>query len=319
MPEFEKSSEVSTATTQVLEILQIRGVGVAMAREVLREAASSGESELLSILSRRSKSARSVSPAALQAARRAAEQVISSCRALRVYPISMIDPIYPPALKEIEDAPPVLYVKGQPSALIGPAAAVVGTRDATPRGKFAASTIGKTLAELGVCVVSGLALGIDTAAHTGVLLAKGTTVAILAHGLDTVTPASNQDLADRILAQGGALVSEHPPGTPPRKAEYVRRNRIQSGMSMLSIVVESGESGGSIHQASFARDQRRPLYVVYPDPSTEKQFTFAGADILIAKLGAKPLSGTRDLRRIIEEVMKTRSASPPQSQTEIRW
>lgn len=318
MPDSDKAMEASKVAVQVLELLQIPRVGQAAARDVVRASIATGESDLLKLLCHQRAAPKILSESILRNARAAAADIIARCSKAGIHLVSMLDPGYPATLKSIEDAPPIIFVKGQPSALLPQAAAVVGTRDSSKRGEFAAFTVGRTLADMGVCVVSGLALGIDTAAHSGALDRKGTTVAILAHGLDTVTPASNTPLADRILDHGGALVSEHPPGTPPRKAEYVRRNRIQSGMSKLSIVVESGESGGSIHQASFARDQRRPLFVVYPDRTKEKEFNFAGADILIARLGAKPIAGTRDLRRIVGELMKPQ-LPPDAVQNEITW
>src|SRR5690606_7231760 len=131
-------------------------------------------------------------------------------------------------------------------------------RNVTASGARIARTIGRYLARRGYVVVSGLALGTDMMAHLGVLDVGGKTVAVMAHGLHMVSPPSNTDLGEEIVRKGGALLSEHPPGTPPRRAEFVKRNRLQSGMSLASIVVESGVSGGAIHQARFTKQQQRP-------------------------------------------------------------
>jgi DNA processing protein len=188
-----------------------------------------------------------------------AKQIIDDCSVKQIAIFSLLDPQYPPRLRSIKDAPPIIYVLGSHPAILVDGGAVVGTRNASATGQRVARRIAETLTFFDLSTISGLALGIDAAAHAGALDAKGKTVAVLAHGLDTVAPKSNQKLAERILTSGGALISEHPPGVPPRPPEFVRRNRIQSGMAMFSVVVESGEVGGSMHQARFTKEQGRHI------------------------------------------------------------
>lgn len=211
--------------------------------------------------------------------------------------VSALDDNYPALLRLIVDYPPIVYVKGDIGNLNQVACAVVGTRQASHLGTSWAKQIAATLTEHGLAIVSGLALGIDTAAHEGTLRASGKTIAILAHGLDRVTPSSNAQLAARILGSGGSLLSEHPPGVPPRRAEYVRRNRLQSGMSVCSIVVESAREGGAIHQARFTKEQGRDLFTVIPGPETpgHQEFNRDGAQYLIGELGARVIGSKGDL------------------------
>lgn len=216
--------------------------------------------------------------------------------------LSPLDADYPLPLTHIDDFPPVIYVKGNVACLKMPSCAVVGTREASRLGLSWARQIAEIFANEGYCIVSGLALGIDTAAHEGALRANGRTVAVLAHGLDKVTPASNKALGQRILDEGGAWVSEHPPGTPPRRAEYVRRNRIQSGMSLCSVVVESGEEGGAIHQGNFTTKQGRLLLSVRPSQSTpgSSDFNYGGVTRLARDAKARVIEAREDLLDILQ-------------------
>ncbi len=213
----------------------------------------------------------------------------------------MLDQEFPARLLEIEDVPPILYVKGNSQILNSKCAALVGTRKSSTAGEEMCGIAASVLVEEGFAVVSGLALGIDSAAHVRTLGEKGNTVAVLAHGLDRVTPSQNEVLAEKILQSGGALVSEHPPGVPPMKAEYVRRNRIQSGMSLCSIIAESGEAGGSIHQATFTVRQGRKLFVIFP-PRPPEGFNTSGALHLIHSLNATPVSSREELRKFLREL-----------------
>lgn len=225
-------------------------------------------------------------------------RLLERCAAASIWIMSALDEKYPPLLRSIADFPPILYGRGSIQAVSHiPAVAVVGTREASELGRVWAHKIAKLLAENQVSTVSGLALGIDTAAHHGALEGHGITVAVMAHGLDTIAPASNRDLAASILESGGVLISEHPPGVPPRPPEFVRRNRIQSGMSVASIVVESGEIGGAIHQAKFTYDQGRLLYAALPPEELRRQYDFkaSGAGVLMARFGAKAIESQGQL------------------------
>ena len=212
----------------------------------------------------------------------------------------------PQALTEIADPPPILYLRGSIEVLSQPAIAVVGTRKASVAGAQNARIVARVLVRRGFVVVSGLALGIDTHAHGGALDEGGITVAVLAHGLDTVAPASNRILAERILEGGGSLVAEHPPGVPPRRPEFVRRNRILSGLCLASVVVESDVSGGAMHQAEFTKAQGRTLMTILAaSDETRGDLNEAGARYLIESAGAVPLRGTRDLLRVLDPLRAT--------------
>lgn len=152
--------------------------------------------------------------------------------------ITLADASYPPALLEIADPPSVLYVRGNPDLLHRRGIAVVGSRNATPQGTQTAESFARHLAAQGLCIVSGLALGIDAAAHRGALAAQGETVAVIGTGADRIYPARNKELAIAI-AERGAIVSEFPLGTPAVAYNFPRRNRIISGLARGVLVVEA--------------------------------------------------------------------------------
>ncbi|MDR1389609.1 MAG: DNA-processing protein DprA [Treponema sp.] len=168
---------------------------------------------------------------------------------------------YPPQLREIYDPPEQLFVRGRLPGQSRPSLAIVGTRRPGAAAMKHALRLGRECAQMGITVVSGLALGIDALAHRGCLDGGGITVAVLGSGVDQVYPASNRDLARRILESGGALVSEYEPGTKPAKWRYPARNRIISGLARGVIIVEAPEKSGALYTASFALEQGRDLWV----------------------------------------------------------
>lgn len=192
-------------------------------------------------------------------------------------------PGYPRYLAAIKDAPATLYVKGDAAALALPCVSVVGMREASGAGKGAALAIGEWLARRGVCVVSGAAEGIDTSAHEGALAGGGPTVAVLGHGLQMAYPKQNAGLADRIVASGGALATEYAEGTRPAKVFFVRRDRIITGLSLATVLVESRAEGGSMHAVRFAREQTRPIFAV---ASGAAGFCRDGAEMAWRRFGA---------------------------------
>ena len=177
--------------------------------------------------------------------------------------ISSADAAYPARLTQIPDPPPLLYVLGG-ADLEAPAVAIVGTRRSTGYGRAVARRLGRDLARRGITVVSGMARGIDTAAHEGALEGGGVTVAVLGCGADVVYPAQNRSLYRRILA-AGAVVSEMPMGTGPRAGSFPRRNRIISGVSLGVVVVETPARSGALITASCAADQNREVFAVPGD------------------------------------------------------
>ena len=181
-------------------------------------------------------------------------------REMGVQAISFHDETYPARLRATPDPPAVLFVRGSAQGLqAAKALAVVGTREPTSFGQEVAQRSGRAAAEAGYVIVSGLALGCDTHAHEGCLEAQGIGVAVLAHGLDKVYPATNRGLADRLLEHGGCLTSEYPVGASPVRSAFAERDRIQSGLSNGVLVIETDVRGGTMHTVRFARDQGRTL------------------------------------------------------------
>jgi len=175
--------------------------------------------------------------------------------------LTLADARYPPRLREIHDPPPVLYVLGDPEVLAYPAIAMVGSRHPTPAGRDTARAFARHLAGSGLIVNSGLALGIDASSHQGALDADGLTVAVAGTGLDRVYPSRHADLARRIGEQG-ALASELPIGTRPTREAFPRRNRILSGLSAGTLVVEAALRSGSLITARCALEQGRELFAI---------------------------------------------------------
>lgn len=201
---------------------------------------------------------------------------------------------YPALLREIYDLPPVIYVLGNLTEAHRWAVAVVGTRRATAYGREAAERLAGDLARQGITIVSGLARGIDTAAHRAALKAGGQTIAIFGCGLDVIYPRENASLAQEIAGQG-ALVSEYPLGVEPRPENFPRRNRIMSGLSLGVLVVEADEGSGALITAGLAAEQGRDVFAV---PGNIFSPTSRGTHRLIQD-GAKLVESAQD---ILEEL-----------------
>ena len=175
--------------------------------------------------------------------------------------VTFNDEHYPTLLREISVAPPLLYVHGNTELLNDPQIAIVGSRNPTQSGRNNAFEFGKHFASTGLCVTSGLALGIDGEAHKGALADGGVTIAVTATGLDRVYPASHRQLAHQIVERG-ALVSENPIGTAPTPKNFPRRNRIISGLSLGSLIVEAAQKSGSLITADYANEQGRMVFAI---------------------------------------------------------
>jgi DNA processing protein len=203
------------------------------------------------------------------------------------------DGAYPALLREIADPPLTLYVKGDWAACLdSPCVAVVGSRRASTYGQNVAVMLARDLASRGVCVVSGLARGVDAAAHRGALEAGGRTVAVLGTGLDEVYPRDHKKLAEEILAKGGALVSQFPLGTPPIPENFPYRNRIISGLSLGTVLVEAAENSGSLITARLAMEQNREVFAVPGNVTSRNSF---GTNYLIKGAGAKLVQQWQDV------------------------
>ena len=205
--------------------------------------------------------------------------------------VALSDPEYPVRLKEIYDPPVVLYVRGKVELLTKPGIAVVGTRHPTPYGTGMAERLSSDLAAHGLVIISGMARGVDTAAHRGAISAKGKTIAVFGTGIDVLYPKENTRLAEQILALDGALVSEFPVGTFAAPQNFPIRNRIISGMSVGVLVVEAAEYSGTRITSRCALEQNRDVYAV-PGNVTNKNAW--GPNTLI-KQGAKLVATWEDV------------------------
>jgi DNA processing protein len=217
--------------------------------------------------------------------------------------LRLTDPAYPPYLKELPDAPLLLYVKGDLSLLARPALAVVGSRNASAQGLQNAARFSRALSEAGITIVSGLALGIDAAAHEGGLAGVGASVAVIGTGADVVYPRRNHALAHR-LADEGCIVSEYALGTPPMAANFPRRNRLISGLARGVLVVEAAAKSGSLITARMAAEQGREVFAI---PGSIHAVLAKGCHALIRE-GAKLVETAED---ILEELRWSAAAPAP--------
>ena len=196
--------------------------------------------------------------------------------------LSMHGALYPELLKKIPDPPLVLFVKGPIEAVLeNMNVAIIGTRDTTPTGEKVAARIARWLGEHNWCIVSGLAKGIDAAAHKGALEAKAKTIAVMATPLDKVYPAENRELADAIIEGGGSWVSEMALWRKPHRGSFVLRDRIQSGLSVAVIPVQTDIEGGTMHTVRYAEQQKRLLLCPRPIPLESNLKQYAGIKRLI--------------------------------------
>ena len=230
---------------------------------------------------------------------RQARRTLEQCAA-RLVPLG--DPDYPPLLQTIHDPPALLYLRGElPDA---PALAVVGARRASEAGRRFATEVCCELAASGIVIVSGLARGIDTAAHRGALTGGGPTVAVLGCGIDRIYPQENIHLAEEVIGNG-AILSEYPPGTEPLPGHFPGRNRIISGLSQGVMVVEAAEESGSLITADFALEQGREVFAV---PAPVYSATGSGVNRLL-KDGAHLVTAAKDILEVLHIVRRPELAA----------
>jgi DNA processing protein len=252
-----------------------------------------------------------------------AEKVIERTLRAGIVGIPVSSAEYPACLSQINDSPPVIFYRGSLSTLTHcPGVAVVGTRKATKYGLLIAERISRHFGEKEWVIVSGLALGIDAAAHRGALDGSGRTIAVLAHGLDTVYPKANQRLADEILANQGLLLSEYPAGIPAKPEQFVHRNRIQIGLSAGSVIVEGEEKSGTRAQAEYCLKNQRHLFAVMPSEATASLSLVSALPLqLVSRRGAVPIY-TRDDYDKVEMLLNAKkreiAASPRFASSEMQ-
>ncbi len=217
--------------------------------------------------------------------------------------MTLADEDYPPSLLEIADPPALLYCKGRRDLLNQPTLGIVGSRNATPQGMRDAEAFARALSDAGLTIVSGLALGIDTAAHRGGLAGAGSSIAIIGTGIDRIYPARNKALAHQ-LAENGLIVSEFPLGTLPLPGHFPRRNRLISGLSRGVLVVEAAPDSGSLITARVATEQGREVFAI---PGSIHSPLARGCHALI-KQGAKLVESAAD---ILDELAWQQRLAPP--------
>ena len=211
--------------------------------------------------------------------------------------LKITDNEYPRNLKEIYAPPRTIYVLGNKQLLNQTGIAIVGSRDSTEYGKYISSKIARELAEKGINIISGLAIGIDEYAHIGALQQnKGKTIAVLGSGIDQIYPKQNIELARKIIKAEGCIISEYPIGTKPEKKNFPQRNRIISAISQGILVVEAGEKSGALITAEFGLEQGKEIFAVPGDITKENS---KGTNLLI-KDGAKLVLSSQD---ILEEII----------------
>ena len=234
------------------------------------------------------------------------EKELEKLKYLRADYLTIYDSDYPQLLKEIHDPPFVLYYRGNPKIFNSSAIAIVGSRKFTAYGRHIGYKLAHDLAGSGLTIVSGLALGLDAIVQQAALDASGLTIGVLACGIDKIYPASNHELARNIIRKEGLIISEQPPGTPPMKQNFPFRNRIISGLSAGTLVVEAAESSGSLITAAASLEQNREVFAV---PGNADSPTSAGTNNLI-KMGARPVTCADDILRVfnMEKIEPQRKA-----------
>ncbi len=229
------------------------------------------------------------------------EHQLEQAQELGVRILSLADPEYPRLLRLIPSPPPLLYVKGHlPSELRG--VACVGTRYPTTWGHTVTERITHKLVEEGYTIISGLALGIDRAAHSAALVAGGQTIGVLPCGLDAVYPSRHQHLAERIIEQLGALISEQPFGGRLHRGAFVKRNRIQSGLALATVVMQSVVQGGTMHTARFCQKQGRLLCVIEPQGRYALESKSQGNLVLLKESDTFALRSAADYPRLLAQL-----------------
>ena len=215
------------------------------------------------------------------------------------------DAAYPALLRDLRDAPPLLYAKGRTALLSGAALAIVGSRNATVQGRATATTFAEALSAAGISIVSGLALGIDAAAHEGGLRGLGSTIAVVGTGADRIYPRRNRELAHRIASEG-CVLSEYPLGTAPLPENFPKRNRLISAMTCGVLVVEAAAKSGSLITAELANDQGRDVFAI---PGSIHSPLSAGCHKLIQS-GARLIGSPGELLLALSHAPLVRAALP---------
>ena len=267
--------------------------------------------DLASIMSSmKEKAIHSVTLADLKNANQYALKIVEASEMSNVGYVGFYDDEYPDLLRQTIneegklDPPLILWYRGDFSITQLPGFAVIGTREATPEGVAGGTYLSGEFAKRGFNIVSGLAIGCDTCGHKGALKVGGKTTAILANGLDhnSIYPPENQDLAEEIVENGGLLLSEYRIGSIVNRYNLVARDRLQAGLSLATLVIQTGEKGGTMHAATTTLKANKPLFtMLYKEPETNNHEKCLG-NALLVKQGAKYISGGDNLDTISEYI-----------------
>jgi len=245
-----------------------------------------------------------------------ATEEIQSAKAKNIQVITILDLLFPNKLKNIPNPPIILFVKGNAFLLQDPfSVAVVGTREPSQYGSEFAKKLSADLAKQGIVIVSGLALGCDTQAHLGCLSSNGKTIAVMAHGLEYIFPTENISLAEEILEKGGCLISEYAPSIKPKSSQFIQRNRIQSGLSQATLIIECKKKSGTMTTAKHSIEQKRLLYCLQGE-SNGNMTHFEGNNLLIHKEGAIPVDPNNEML-LISMIAKIKAYDFTESHTKL--
>lgn len=288
-----------------LALLRLRGVGPRTVQTMWQKHPSmGGRQDVVDAL--RGSGGSKVPPDSLEMALDGAfddaERILNECNQKGIKVLAPGGLHFPQRLTRIPNAPLLLFAQGNVSILRKDSVAVIGTREPTGYGIKSGRRIARTLALEGWVVVSGLAEGCDTAGHEGCLDGEGHTVAVLAHGFGRIYPASNKNLAQRILEKEGCLVTEYPPGQPPSRSSFVERDRLQSGISVGIIVIETDVKGGTMHTVRHATEQGRGIAAIVHPENLRMEPKTQGNALLIAEKRAVPLKDKDDVTRFVNSL-----------------
>jgi len=298
----------------LMALMKLKGVGRRGALRLLLRTPERFDASGLCEIVRSTRSLSELSGQVRDSWSRAADQ-LHGYADMGIYSLGFFDDAYPVKLRAIPDPPAVLFVKGSIAGLHTPhAIAVVGTREPTAYGAKVARRSAASASEAGFVIVSGLALGCDTAGHEGCLDVRGTGVVVLAQGLDRVYPAANRELAERLLEGGGCLVSEYPIGVAPTRSAFVERDRIQSGLSDAVLVIETDVVGGTMHTVRFSQEQGRSLACIQHPVQWQSEAKTRGNQKLIAAGEAVPIADGEALSAFLTDLKTKASAGPAPAQ-----
>lgn len=292
----------------ILALQQIKGYGNKTVTKILHEFPKvdvSSPVELLNLLNQITEKIKIPTIDIITESWNKSMEIIAISKQNEIEIISQNNPKYPKTLLRIENPPILLHIKGNMDSLKMDSVAIVGTRRPTDYGVKNAQSLTKSFADEGYCIVSGLAEGVDSTVHKSTLAAKGITIAVLPHGLDTIYPSKNRQLAEDILENDGALITEYPIYTRFNKSHFIQRDRIQSGLSLSTIVIETNIDGGTMHTAKYCREQKRELFVL-KHPSAFKDNPAIQGNLKLLSETSNPLTEETRIDNIIIKLNKVK-------------